>query len=58
MSVPDPTEWFARALRETLVRGKIPVKGDFVRTGSRMPGTVVLARVDSLPMASLASLCL
>jgi len=58
MSVPEPTEWFARVLRESLVRGKIPVKGDFVRTGSRMPATVVLARVDSRPLAELAALCL
>ena len=58
MSVPDAQEWFGRALREALVRGKIPVSGDSVGPGTVPPGGATLARVDSRSLAELASLCL
>lgn len=58
MAVPDAPEWFGRALREALVRGKIPMNGESVGSGALLPGSVVLARVNSSPMAELAALCL
>jgi D-alanyl-D-alanine carboxypeptidase/D-alanyl-D-alanine-endopeptidase (penicillin-binding protein 4) len=58
MAVPDGTEWFARALRECLIRGGIPVSGvaGVADPSEELPP--MLATVPSLPLSEIAALCL
>jgi D-alanyl-D-alanine carboxypeptidase/D-alanyl-D-alanine-endopeptidase (penicillin-binding protein 4) len=57
LAVPDGSEWFGRALRQSLIAGGIPVTGEVIRSREEAPG-VVLGTVPSSSMEELAALCL
>ncbi len=58
MSVPDGGEWFARALKESLVRSGVEISGGAGVGDPAADLPPVLASVPSLPLSELAALCL